>query len=118
MTTRITTRPLAALLAMLALASATLLTLQQLPNIDDIQLRPHAVERHGEDAIRARQGVFDCDADDLRARLCPETEKYGLSVAFWCEPPGSQLCPGMYTTIAGIEKTAFIRPCVDWRECK
>jgi hypothetical protein len=117
MTARARARPLTALLAVLLAATGALLTLQQLPDISDIQLRAHAVEQHGEDAIRARQGVFNCDADDLRIKLCPPSSKYGWSIYWFCDT-GEPLCPGIITTRAGIEKTAFIRPCAQWYECK
>jgi hypothetical protein len=96
---------------------ATGLVLLQMPDVTEIIETLHAIERHGVDAVRARQGLQACDKDDLRVKICP-SEKYGLTLAFWCEPGGAVLCPGAYTTIAGIEKTAFIRPCEQWRNCK
>jgi hypothetical protein len=89
----------------------------QLPSLRDVVHRPHAVTKHGDDAIKARKELVGCGADDLRAKLCL-AGKYGMSVVFWCNPDGVTLCPGMYTTIGGVEKTAFIRPCQQWRECK
>lgn len=106
-----------ALFGIVVMILATGLLLLQIPRVDDIVKQRHAVERHGEDAIRARQGLARCKAENLRVRICPSA-KYALTLAFWCERPGAVLCPGAYTTIAGIEKTAFIRPCAEWRECK
>lgn len=91
---------------------------QEFPALDQIQLCQHAVERHGDDALEARQRLFDCRPRDLRMKLCPPSSKYGLSVVFWCESPGATVCPGMYVTIGGIEKTAFFRPCSQWETCQ
>lgn len=93
------------------------LLLLQMPSVDDIIETLHAVETHGPDAVRARRGLKDCGPDDLRVKICrPAT--YGLTLAFWCQTEGAVLCPGAYTTIAGIEKTAFIRPCQEWERCQ
>lgn len=100
------------LLALIMLRAAT-----QLPPFENIQYRNHAVQSHGQDAVRARRELEGCKPENWRARLCP-SGKYGLSVVFWCEPVGASLCPGMYTTLGGIEKTSFIRPCDQWKECK
>jgi len=89
---------------------------RELPALQRIQPRSHAEERHGADALTARESLLSC-GDGLRARLCPPSSQHGLSVVFWCESSGS-LCPGMYATIGGAEKTCFIRPCADWRECR
>lgn len=91
---------------------------QEFPALDQIQLCQHAVERHGDDAIKARQRIFDCKLQNLRWRYCPPGSKYGSSVVIWCQPPGATICPGMYVTIGGIEKTAFLRPCEQWRNCQ
>ena len=55
--------------------------------------------------------------EGLRVKLCPPSSKHGLSVVFWCET-GDSICPGMYVTIGGVEKTCFYRPCDDWRNCR
>lgn len=87
-----------------------------LPSLDKVTTGTHAVERHGQDAINARTALTACKAP--RSKLCPGKKgTYGLTVVFWCET-GSSLCPGMYTTIGGVEKTSFIRPCSQWRLCK
>lgn len=88
----------------------------QAPPLEQVRLRPHAVERHGEQALTARERVFNCPVEDLRAKICPAGEKYGMRVHFWCES-GSQLCAGMITTIGGVEKTSFIKPCSYWARC-
>ena len=103
-------------LTILAILAAGLVMLQ-VPDVSDIVETLHALEHHGVDAVRARQGLKACEPDDLRVKICP-SEKYGLALAFWCNPDGAVLCPGAYTTIAGIEKTAFIRPCKQWRNCQ
>jgi hypothetical protein len=89
----------------------------QLPQVKDIQYQSHAVESHGDDALWARDSVTQCKPRDLRVNVCPRSV-YGLTVAFWCEPPGKYLCGGIYTTISGVEKTAFVRPCEQWRKCR
>lgn len=89
---------------------------RQLPALQRIQPRSHAEERHGADAVTARESLLSC-GDGLRVRLCPPSSRNGLSVVFWCENSGS-LCPGMYATIGGAEKTCFVRPCADWSECR
>ena len=100
---------LAFMLLIFALAMA-------LPSLGSITTGTHAVERHGQDAINARAGLTNCKT--LRSKLCPGKQgSYGLTVVFWCDT-GQSLCPGMYTTIGGTEKTAFIRPCSQWRSCR
>lgn len=89
---------------------------QDLPSLGDVQPGAHAVERHGQDAVDARNALLGCKS--LQSKLCPGKEgSHGLSVVFWCETDGP-LCPGMYTTIGGSEKTTFIRPCSQWRQCR
>jgi len=88
----------------------------QLPTLEGVRPRQHAVQRHGEDAIAAREALANC-GEGLRVQLCPASERFGLSVVFWCET-GGYLCPGCATTIGGLERTAFVRPCVEWRECR
>lgn len=101
------------ILALLLLCFALAMVL---PSLGSIRTGTHAVERHGQDAINARGSLTDCKS--LRSQLCPGKKgTYGLTVVFWCET-GRHLCPGMYTTIGGTEKTAFIRPCAQWRRCK
>ena len=90
---------------------------QQLPSLSDVRLRTHAVEQHSTDAIKARERLGRCGSG-LRVQLCPPNQKHGLSVCFWCKEIGATVCPGMYVTIGGVEKTAFIRPCQEWEECR
>ena len=90
---------------------------QEFPALDQVILCEHAVERHGDDALEARRRLFDCKPENFRARICPPSSKYGTSVVFWCES-GSGICAGMYVTIGGVEKTAFLRPCDQWRNCQ
>ncbi len=97
---------------------AAAVVLVQLPRLGDVRVRNHAVQRHGTDAITARRRVFNCRPEHLRSRYCPRSERYGPSTVFWCEEPDSSLCPGLYVTMGGIEKTAFIRPCYQWEECR
>ena len=87
----------------------------ELPSFGSITTRPHAVQKHGQDAITARTSLTDCK--NLKSQICPKSSLHGLTVVFWCET-GSTLCPGMYATIGGKEKSAFIRPCYQWRECQ
>lgn len=89
---------------------------RELPTLERVRHGAHAEAKHGEDARAALAGLENC-GDGLRVRLCPPGSKYGLTVCFWCET-GTGLCPGMYTTIGGTEKTRFIRPCEDWRQCR
>jgi len=93
-----------------------LVVLFVLPTLEQIKLRPHAVEKHGMDAVTARESLWNCGSG-LRTKLCPRNEKHGRTICIWCET-GASLCPGMYTTVGGAEKTSFIRPCWQWRECK
>jgi len=88
----------------------------QVPDVGDIKFRPHAVQKHGEDAVEARKAIQGCPPSGLRAKVCV-AGSHGLSVVYWCET-GLSLCPGTYTTISGLEKTSFIRPCDDWRTCR
>jgi len=106
------------LIVILALLAPLLLFAmpRQLPALERVRPRRHAVERHGEDALQARAALKNC-GDRLRARLCPPSSRHGLSVCFWCES-GGPLCPGVYATIGGVEKTALTRPCEQWRECR
>jgi hypothetical protein len=90
----------------------------QAPPLTQVRLRSHAVERHGDEAVIARQRVFNCSMEDLRAKICPAGEKYGMRVHFWCEDDASRLCPGMITTIGGVEKTSFVKPCSYWERCQ
>jgi hypothetical protein len=107
-----------ALLAIaLMVTQAPSVTRLELPQVKDIQYQTHAVESHGDDALWARESVQQCKPKDLRVNVCPRSI-YGLTVAFWCEPVGKYLCGGIYTTISGVEKTAFVRPCEQWRKCK
>ena len=94
---------------------ALVLSSLQLPSIGDVKTRPHAVQRHGEDAIKARASLADCK--DIKMKMCPKSSIHGRSVVFWCET-GSTLCPGCYSTVGGAEKTAFIRPCYQWATCQ
>ena len=104
-------------LGALVLVALVLLAMPlELPPLEQVRPMPHAVEKHGEDAVAARKAVLGC-GDGLRARLCPANGKRGLTVAFWCET-GTGLCPGMYTTIGGVEKTTFVRPCEQWERCQ
>lgn len=105
------------LIAIVFLLLVILLTLPtQLPRVQDIQLQPHAVQKHGTDAVQARSALSGC-GDNLNVRICPPSSAHGLSIVFWCETGGFN-CPGMYATIGGQEKTCFIRPCSEWRECR
>lgn len=91
-------------------------SVEQAPAYDIVIPQSHAVERHGNDAVKARLALHNC-AEGLRSQLCPgKPGTYGLTVVFWCET-GEYLCPGCYATIGGLEKTAFIRPCAQWRRC-
>jgi hypothetical protein len=99
-----------ALLALFALPT-------QLPALRDVQPRPHAVERHGEDANTARLALSNCKSG-LKIKVCPPSSVHGLSVVFWCQEPGASLCPGCIATISGLEKTTFIRPCGQWERCQ
>lgn len=88
----------------------------ELPSLDQVIPQTHAVERHGQDAIMSRSALAGCKVP--MSKLCPgKAGSYGLTVVFWCET-GKELCPGMYTTIGGVEKTTFIRPCSQWRNCQ
>jgi len=103
------------ILGLLLLALIALAMPQQAPSIDKIKYRPHAVERHGADAISARERIEKCGPTNLRVKFCPTAN--GVTVVYWCET-GGDLCPGMYVTVGGVEKTAFIRPCEQWRNCR
>jgi len=89
----------------------------QLPALENVQPRLHAIQNHGTDAIIAREALTNC-GEGLRVKVCPPSNAHGLSVYMWCETTGSYLCPGCITTISGIEKTAFLRPCTQWEECR
>ena len=110
--------PIVGLLALLGALWAMVAMPREVPALDQIQARPHADARHGEDADKARKGVRLCESENLRMKLCMPGTKYGLSIAYWCERPGTSICPGLYATIGGIEKTAFVRPCMQWRKCQ
>jgi hypothetical protein len=90
---------------------------QEAPDRKQIKWREHAVEAHGQDAIDARNKVVGCGFEDLRVKMCA-AGKYGLSVYQWCEPAGATICAGTITTIGGIEKTSFSRPCSQWHSCQ
>ena len=104
-----------ALGALLVLGALLAMPLE-LPPLEQVKPMPHAVERHGEDAVAARKAVLGCGSG-LRAQFCPAANGHGPSAVFWCET-GTYLCPGMYLTIGGVEKTSFTRPCEQWRECR
>jgi len=91
---------------------------QEFPALDQVILCEHAVERHGDDALEARRRLFDCKPQYLRWKFCPPGSKYGSSVVIWCQPPEAAICAGMYITLGGIEKTAFLRPCHEWGDCQ
>ena len=97
--------------AFLALASMP----QELPPMELTIPRSHAVEKHGADALAARR-MLDVCGEGLKRKLATHGQEgtYGLTVVTWCET-GLKLCPGMLSTVGGIEKTVFIRPCEDWR---
>jgi len=105
-------------IVLLALLAAALLLIlpRQLPALDQVRPGSHAVQRHGTDAIAARTALSEC-GEGLRVKLCPPGSQYGLSVVFWCET-GGPLCAGCITTFGGVEKTSFMRPCAQWRECR
>jgi len=86
------------------------------PTLDQIKLRSHAVERHGADAISAREGLWNC-GEGLRVRFCPKSDRHSAGFVFWCET-GNAKCPGMYATLGKVEKTSFMRPCWEWRRCR
>jgi len=87
-----------------------------LPNLKQVRYGTHAVQKHGQDALTARASLKNCK--NLKTKLCPGKQGgYGLTVVIWCET-GLSTCPGMYTTIGGIEKTCFIRPCSQWSNCQ
>ena len=104
-----------ALGALLVLGALLAMPLE-LPPLEQVKPMPHAVERHGEDAVAARAAVLGC-GDGLRAQLCPKANGHGLSAVFWCETE-TYLCPGMCLTIGSVEKTSFTRPCEQWRRCQ
>lgn len=104
---------LAALVALVLLAVLP----RQLPSLKDVRYRPHAMQRHGQDALEARGCVKNCSADRLRVKLCPPSERHGLSVVFWCEIPAAT-CPGTVVTIGGVERSSYFRPCADWATCR
>lgn len=106
---------LALVVLLLALIAVFMLP-ANVPALDKVRPSAHAVERHGQDAIAAREALANC-GEGLRVKMCPPSERHGLSIVFWCES-GGHLCPGCITTIGGIERTAFIRPCEQWRECR
>lgn len=106
----------------LVIAAALMgLALLQTPSMGQIEFSPEALahigERHGEVGLRAIQRTLGCELQNRRAWVCLQG-KYGVSVVFWCQPPGSEVCPGIYASIGGCGKTAFVRPCSEWRECK
>jgi hypothetical protein len=116
--------PLAGLMGMIAIMALVLAiptqsqwNATQAPPLDRIRLRSHAVERHGAQARTARERVFDCKEQNLRAKICPPGRRYGMRVHFWCESEASGLCPGIVTTIGGVEKTSLIKPCTYWARC-
>lgn len=94
----------------------SLIALFALPSPRDIKPGPHAVERHGQDALDARAQLKNCTTG-MRARMCPKTDRHSASLVFWCETGGST-CPGTYATLGMIEKTTFFRPCWEWRRCR
>lgn len=100
---------IAAVVGMIALTSLKA-TPTQAPGIGDIVTRPHAVEKHGADALKAREGLTACKS--ISSRVTSGFE--GVGWAVWCET-NEYLCPGTYVTFGGVEKTAFIRPCTQWR---
>lgn len=109
------------LLRLLAAALFLLLLGQlptQLPDVRDVELCSHALASHGEAAERALDDVKGCKPEHLRVKLCPPGSQYGLTVVAWCQQPGAEVCPGLYLTIAGRMKTAFYRPCHQWRTCR
>lgn len=105
-----------AVVPFVALAVVAIAT--QFPAIEDVRWREYAVEKHGAQALMARRQVLGCGPEDLRVRLCLPNGKYGMRVHFWCRVDGSGLCPGVVTTIGGIEKTSFIKPCDYWARCQ
>jgi hypothetical protein len=90
---------------------------RELPALQDVKQRRHAVERHGADALAAREALANCKSG-LKIKVCPPSSVHGLSVVFWCQEPGASLCPGCIATISGLEKTTFIRPCGQWERCQ
>jgi len=108
------------LIALIVLLLAALLVFalpRELPALQDVRPRQHAVESHGADAIASKEALANCRSG-LKIKVCPPTSVYGLSVVFWCQEPGATLCPGCIATIGGVEKTAFIRPCGQWERCR
>ena len=89
----------------------------ELPSYRQVVPGTHAVQKHGADALTAREALRACK--NMKMQLCPEvpTKGYGLTVCYWCET-GSSICPGAYATIGAKEKTAFLRPCYQWRNCQ
>lgn len=106
-------------LALAVLAALVLLATlpRELPSLKDMRPMPHAVQRHGQDAIEARACIQHCSADRLRVKLCPPSARHGLSVVYWCEIP-APTCPGTVLTIGGVERSSYFRPCADWATCR
>ena len=83
------------------------------PQYGDVKLRNHAVEAHGNDAVRARKRIRLCD--NIEAYYCPTgayaTPRYILicrNAAGWCA--------GMIVNNQGVELTAWCAPCSRWNE--
>jgi len=109
------------LFVLFVVAAITVIAATQTPDFSSIRFSPealeHAVARHGDDALLAISRTMGCGVENRRAKLCLKG-RYGLTIAFWCQPPGAELCPGLYATIGGCGKTAFVRPCYQWKECQ
>ena len=89
---------------------------QQPPPREIIIETEHAVLKHGADAIEALRAVKLCPSKDVRYRLLNGTAE-GIGWVYWCEW-GGPLCPCVYVTMGGTQKTAYIRPCEQLRNPK
>lgn len=109
---------LAAMLVQMAGAIPTTTTITTTLALDSILERSHAVERHGEQAIRARRAIFDCGVG-LRVYFSPRRGTYLLICPL--EESRRMFCAGMVVGARTLsdgyshpEITSFIPLCAYW----
>jgi len=82
------------------------------PVPEEIKLRSHAVESHGEDAELAREGIRLCS--NLEAYYCGPTTTHPISRYILVCRNNSGWCCGMIVNNQAVEVTAWCAPCDRW----
>ncbi len=95
------------IIVILAMVAATAVVIA--PSYDEVKLRPHAIERHGLDAVIARLATRNCT--NLKAYRCPATDKHPACYHLICTEATGHLCTVMIVGSKGGELTSLMAGC-------